>query len=61
VLTRISVSAKLSHIYSVKDLMVSKENNQSKARTRKIVFIVLAIFIISIVLLNLLNYFVSYK
>ena len=44
----------------VKDLMVSNEDSQGKPIARKVVFIVLAIIIIFIVLLNLLNYFVSY-
>lgn len=45
----------------MKDLMVSKENNDSKPATKKVVFVVIAVFVVSIVLLNLLNYFVSYK
>jgi len=61
VLTRISFVRNLSQIYTMKDLMVSKDENQNKPVVKKVVFIVVTVCIVTIVALNVINYFVSYN
>lgn len=58
-LTRISILTDLSHLYVMKEVMISQDNNRKKSATRKFTIVALALIVVLVVLLNVWNYFLS--